>query len=378
MRYLKGTATAVLIVLCCAPAAMAGPTVTVRVEGDDATLLPATRVTLGDGAQQDAATGCGDNTAAAAIERATNGNWDRQQFTSTILGETHSYADSDYWEEWIDFGYGGGICTDVLTEGQTLLMSVNRWPMGKAAPDSGPLRLDQVPARARKDQAFTVKATVFGSDGSKGSSIPAPAAGVRITSGGQTLATTAADGTATLTLAQTGTTALEAEDDHTRSAPAEVCVHDGDEGSCGTVDRPPCITAGNDGLCGTKDMRDPVVTLGGALKQGAVFTNAGAPREVTGRVAPDASGLRAVKLSLVRHDGAGHCVYLSGKREEWRRIRCGRTAWFTIGKDAAFSYLLPVKLGDGRYRLDVRAVDGAGNTDAERAPGRNRVVFRVR
>jgi hypothetical protein len=377
IRYLKGTASAVLILLCCAPAALAGPTVTVRVEGDDATLLAPTTVTLGDGT--DPATGCDAHSASAAIEKATNGNWDRQQFTSTLLGETHAFADSDYWEEWIDFGYGGGICSDLLSEGQTLLMSVNRWPSGAAAPDSGPLRLDEVPATAGKSQPFTVKATIFGSgDGSKGSSAPRPASGVRIVAGGQTLATTGADGIASVTLGQTGTFALKAEDDHSRSATAPVCIHDGDDGSCGTVKPTPCLTTGDDGNCGTKDTRDPVVALRGALKNGAVFSAATAPRQIDGSVAPDRSGLSAVKLSLIRHDGAGHCAYLSGKREEWRRIRCGRTAWFTIGKDANWSYLLPVALRDGRYRLDVRAVDGAGNTDAERVPGKNRVAFRVR
>ena len=42
-------------------------------------------------------------TVAAAVEAATGGNWDRQAFTQTILGETHAFGpQSDYWAQWND------------------------------------------------------------------------------------------------------------------------------------------------------------------------------------------------------------------------------------------------------------------------------------
>jgi hypothetical protein len=257
-------------------------------------------------------------------------------------------------------------------------MAVNYFDNSTGGTRSNPLELQGVPGTTGKGQPFAVKAVYYGPNASfdRRSKVPRPAAGVRIVAGDETLATTDADGNATVALGRSGTFALKAEDDYTRSLPSSVCVHDGDDGTCGTP--PPCFTTGDDGNCGTKDTRDPVASLGGTLRNGAVFTAANAPKEIRGSVAADRSGLSAVKLSLIRHDGRGHCVYLSGKREDWRRIRCGRTAWFTIGRDADWSYLLPVALTDGRYRLDVRAVDGAGNTDAERVPGRNRVVFRVR
>ena len=50
---------------------------------------------------------------------------------------------------------------------------------------------------------------------------------------------------------------------------------------------------------------------------------------------------------------------------------------FSIGDRADWSYLLPKRLGKGRYVLDVIAVDKLGNRDAL-ARGRNRVVFFVR
>jgi hypothetical protein len=90
----------------------------------------------------------------------------------------------------------------------------------------------------------------------------------------------------------------------------------------------------------------------------------------------DASGLAAVKLSLTR-DRAGRCRYYSPRRERFRGVRCGRHPRFAIEPASEFSYLLPERLGPGRYVLDVIAVDRAGNRD-QLARGRNRVVFRVR
>jgi hypothetical protein len=59
--------------------------------------------------------------------------------------------------------------------------------------------------------------------------------------------------------------------------------------------------------------------------------------------------------------------------------RCGAThgTWFSVGSRADWRYLLPAKLGRGRYVLDLRVVDGKGNADTKLARGRNRVVFTV-
>ena len=51
--------------------------------------------------------------------------------------------------------------------------------------------------------------------------------------------------------------------------------------------------------------------------------------------------------------------------------------YFAIGDKADWSYLLPARLGKGRYVLDAIAIDGAGNrTPLQR--GTTRVVFTVR
>src|SRR5918997_5194575 len=91
VKKLRTVAVAgVVMVLACAGTALAGPTVTVRVEGQNSTLLERTQVTLPD-------TGldiCGGKpfTAASALDVATHGNWDRKEFASTILGESHTFA----------------------------------------------------------------------------------------------------------------------------------------------------------------------------------------------------------------------------------------------------------------------------------------------
>ena len=93
-------------------------------------------------------------------------------------------------------------------------------------------------------------------------------------------------------------------------------------------------------------------------------------------MASDPSGLLAVKLRLTRRVGK-KCSYFSGSRETFRPMRCGRGSFFKIGDRADWSYLLPKRLGKGRYVFDAVAIDKAGNRDAL-ARGRNRVVFLVR
>ena len=51
--------------------------------------------------------------------------------------------------------------------------------------------------------------------------------------------------------------------------------------------------------------------------------------------------------------------------------------YFAIGDRQSWSYLLPKRLGKGRYVFDAVAIDKSGNRD-QLARGRNRVVFLVR
>ena len=86
----------------------------------------------------------------------------------------------------------------------------------------------------------------------------------------------------------------------------------------------------------------------------------------------DPSGLHSVKLRLTRRVGR-KCSYFSGSRERFRPMRCGRGSFLRIGDRPDWSYLLPKRLGRGRYVLEVKAIDGAFNRGTP-----TRVRFRVR
>jgi hypothetical protein len=339
--------------------------VTVRVEGQSATLLERTRVTLPD--TPPPVDGCEAHTAGAAIEEATRGNWDRQEFTSTILGETHTFQDSDYWAEWLDEGAGykrgGGICTDVLTEGDEVLMLVDRSPAPTFAPTVFPLDLEGVPATVRAGDPVTVTVVdYFSPTGGTGEGERRPVAGATVSGGGAS-ATTGADGRATLTLAPGDVVLKAAKAGSAPSAGEAIRVTDA------TAPPPPVTPPA------AQDSAAPVGRIAG-IRNGQRFSRRRAPRTLRGSVAPDPSGLRAVKLSLTRSH-RGRCQLYSPTRERFRASRCGRRVNFRIGDDPDWSYLLPSRLGPGRYVLDVVAVDKLGNRDVP-ARGRSRVVFFVR
>jgi hypothetical protein len=359
LRSPAGLAAAILVFL--PSVAAAGPSVTVRVEGAAGTLLERTRVTLPDAA----APPCdAPHTAAAAIEAATVGNWDRQEFVQTILGETHAFADSDYWAEWVDRGAGprrgSGICADVLAEGDEVLMLVDRAPPPAFAPTVFPLDLEGVPPVVRRGQAVTVTVVEYTSaTGAPGEGERTPVAGATVTGGGAS-ATTGPDGRATLVLSQSG--AVKATRPGNAASGAEpVSVVDAEAA-------PPPVTP-------LADRAGPVARIAG-IRDGQRFRRRRAPRLLRGTVDADPSGLRAVKLRLTRQTG-GRCWYFSGTRERFLRRRCGTRHAFRVGEAARWSYLLPARLPRGRYVLDAYAIDRAGNRD-QLARGRSRVVFYVR
>jgi hypothetical protein len=56
---------------------------------------------------------------------------------------------------------------------------------------------------------------------------------------------------------------------------------------------------------------------------------------------------------------------------------CRPAAFFSVGRSASFSYLLPARLPAGRYAFDIRALDATGHL-SEPVAGVSHVVFRVR
>jgi len=356
-RSRAGLAAGVVAAALCAPAvALAGPTVTVRVEGAGGTLLERTRVTLPDTPPPVAS--CDAHTPAAAIEVATAGNWDRQSFTETILGELHKFDDSDYWAEWLDQGAGyergAGICTDVLKTGDEVVMLVDRSPAPTFAPTVFPLDVEGLPAQVRVGSAITVTVVEYRSaTGGTGEGDRTPVAGATVRAGSAT-ATTGADGRATLTLAQRGTFTVKATRAGNAASGRETVVV-GD-----VTSSPP-----------SPDTVAPLAAIDG-IRDGQRFSRRRAPRELHGTASADPSGLWAVKIRITRRLGK-RCWYFSGTRERFLKRTCGKRYAFKVSDQPTWSYLLPARLPKGRYVLDTYAIDNAFNHGAKKT-----VRFRVR
>jgi hypothetical protein len=356
IRFSAGLAAGLVATALLPAAALAGPTVTVRVEGAAGTLLERTRVTLPD-TPPPVAGGCPANTVAAAIEAGTAGNWDRQSFSSTILGESHTFTHSDYWAEWLDVGggfkYGGGICTDTLDDGDDVVMLVDvSDTMGR--PTVFPLDVEGVPAQARVGSAITVTVVEYRSKtGTPGEGDRTPVAGATVRAG-SAIATTGADGRATLTLAQRGAITVKATRTGNAASGREAVT-------VGDVASAPAA----------RDMIAPVATIAG-IRDGQRFSRRRAPRQLRGTVTDDPSGLWAVKIRLTRRVGKS-CWYFSGSKERFLKRTCGKAYAFKVGERAEWSYLLPSRLRRGRYVLETYAIDNAFNHGAT-----ERVAFRVR
>lgn len=382
---------AVLAPLAPASALAAGPAdVTVRVEGAGDTLLARSAVhttttpVVKDGNNAHSCTG---TSVAGALEVATSGNWSGTwsdafgYSVETILGESHLFSSDHYWGEFVNGAPGNGLCADELSAGDEVLFAPE--PTDFSATPDNPMYL-QAPATAQRGTAFNVtvteKVTTFDSSPPYAAhTTTQPVQGAAV--GG---ATTDANGVAALTLDSTGLAPLRATHaGDIRTATETVCVHDGDDGLCGTT-KPgdpapaPCVHDGDDGRCGTPDHK---ATYGfiKSIREHQRFRKGRGPRQLSGTSDPDPSGLEDVRLRLTRND-RGRCSTFSGAKLRFTAMkRCGarRGRWFSIGSKADWSYLLPKALGRGRYVLDLRTVDGAGNADTTLARTRNRVVFFV-
>lgn len=341
----------VALSLTAAPAlAAAGPTVTIRIEGQDATLLARTQVATSTDPVP--VSGCPGTSVAGAIEVATHGNWDHANggFTSSILGETHDFSNNDYWSSWLSFKVGNGICSDMLSPGDDVVIMAN---FSGPPPDYPPLRnvsrLDGVPGSVERNVPFTVTVieSVPDAMGSPGTGTPTPAQGATVSGGGAS-ATTNAAGRATLSLPTDGTVDLKATlASGSRTETEPVCVHDAGDGGCSTVasSPPPPHRALASSITGLHD--------------GLVFSVRRAPRLLSGTVDPGTDGLDRVRLRLRRRIG-GRCTFYSVKTERWLRRPCDAAGLaYTISTRPSWSYLLPSRLGPGHYRLTALAVDGS-------------------
>jgi hypothetical protein len=358
-----------------ASSAVAGPTVKVRVEEEGTTLLPQTTVTLN---APEPVSGCPANSVAAAINLAVGGNWDHGEagggggdFTETILGQSESFgAESETWAEWVNYKWGGGVCTDLLSEGDEVLMIADREPP-PFAPTVLPLIVTEAPQSVGVGESFAVKVdavrTPAGTFAEPGQGTPEPVGGVTVSGGGAS-ATTAANGVATLRLSAAGTVTLKATGSgFVASLPFSVCAHAAADGNCGTtVPTAPPIASPYKGPFA-------LVPKTTSLIDGHSYSGSAA-RLIAGQVLSH-SAVSSVSLELRRSYG-GHCWAYNGTSERFAKAACGSGQPFTAGTSASFSYLLPAKLASGRYVLDITAKDVAGNTTTL-ARGTSRIVFFV-
>jgi hypothetical protein len=292
-------------------------------------------------------------------------------YIRTIAGETPD-PNTAFWDQVLNWkGIDVGGCQLQVQAGDDLVFAVsgfdanyNGWHL---------LELSGVPATAATGQSFTVH--VADHDGSGGA--PTPAAGASV--GG---ATTGADGNAVVSFSSPGTYKLKAtRATSIRSNAETVCVYTPGSGQCGTQP----ATQTNTGTTSTptpgpapavKDTTPPVVAVT-SLVPGKVYTRG--PRLLSGK-ADDSGGIYQVFLRLRVTGGgpgkaaASRCRWFSGKRGVFthRTVPCTRARFFRIGDDANWSYLLPARLRNGSYVLDVKVLDRSYNA------GRSSVPFAVK
>ncbi len=406
-----------LTLLCGPPIVQAAPIpgpVTVRVEGANATLLPPTVVATTPGSYRlyfGGGNSCPGTSAAEALDLAAladGSSWGGsfnagfQDFLiNSIGGELHptGATDGSYWSFWYDHAPAQlGVCGQALNSGDEILFFPDCFspcPPGFVSPYVLGMT---APAIVQQGSPVGVTVTSYANADGK----PSAAAGATVSGGGAS-ATTQAGGAATLTFPTAGTFTVRATAPNSiRSEPHTICVHNGNDGNCGTpappgttlpgtttttpTTTPPagplapaCVHKGDDGRCGTADRTAPRGVL--SIAEGAQFARGHGPRLITGRVDPDPSGVPKVLMRLVRVVPRGHgaCQAFDGKRRRFVTAKCAVASApsFTAGSGSIFTYLLPARLTTGRYTVVMEAVDGAGNHDVP-APGRNEIVFRVK
>jgi 6-phosphogluconolactonase (cycloisomerase 2 family)/PKD repeat protein len=195
-----------------------------------------------------------------------------------------------------------------------------------------------------------------------------------------------------------------------------------------TTPEPPCVHDGNDGFCGTADEKAPRTTVLG-FNDGASIATVDAPEELVGTITPDPSGIESIELRFTKSDGTAVekrtvtrrvcrkvkgkkrcssrplykrtcrkvkgkrrctkkkvvkvtrskvplCLTVSGTKNYFVKLECAKVKWFRVDGDSSFRYSVPVALGTGAYTVDAIATDGAGNKDVLE-PGRNHMTFKV-
>ncbi len=397
--------------LCAVPGASAeeAPTVTARVEGLNATLIPPTQVTLTgspvvkDGHPEDS---CPITSALGALQLASGGNWAgpwntkfNQYEIYTIAGETHEFEASSkanyYWSFWLNDkeSMEAGACEAQLHQGDRVLFFPSCY--GEQCPSPAPLPLEaEAPASADVGEPIQVTVRRYTTAG-----VSSEVAGASVVGGGAG-ALTEAHGRATVTFAHAGETTVYVNAPDSIRTEATVCVHNGNDGTCGTTAPVTCQAASSCGppvacatasscpiVCATQvsypckappPAPQPEVARVAGVLVGHAYSRHAAPRILEGSVeVPAGDTLREVQIALVRRV-RHRCYAFSGRRAAFVRASCrAAPRFFAVASTSSFTYLLPARLRAGRYVYDVEAVNDAGQT-TPLTNGVSHVAFSVR
>jgi hypothetical protein len=383
-----------LLVPASAVAAGAPAQVTVRVEGLGETKLPPTVVTtttnpvVKDGNPADS---CPGTSALGALDLATAGNWSgpweakyNQYSIFTIEGETHEFEESAsanyFWSFWLnDKESELGACETELQPGDRVLLFPSCYGTACPTPEPTPLEIE-APVTANVGEATAVTVKQYNAKGEA-----SPAVGASVIGGGAG-ATTDTQGHATLKFIGAGTYTLlvngAAAGPPAVRTETTICVHNGNDGTCGTQILDACATESvPPGGCGGPGIVPPqqsaVTAVAGGVNAGRVYSKRKAPRILKGVVKVPAGGtLKDVRISLVRRSGK-RCFAFNGSKERFVKSRCGAVRFFSVGDTESFSYLLPAALPAGHYVYDIEAVNASGQA-TKLVAGVSHVVFYVK
>lgn len=392
-RVLLPAIAAVAVLLSAgAPALAATPgVVTVRVVGPAPTfetLTPLTQVTTTASTLTKYGGSCSGTSAAAALDVATAGRWEGSwslEFgdyeVTSIDGLSlppFQSGESGYWAFWLDYKEAEvGVCKQQLNPGDQALFFPACY--GEACPPA-PNVLDlQAPESAEAKAPVTITVVAHTPEGKE-----QPAAGV-VVSGGGASGETDSTGKATLTFAGAGSYALHAGQSGAVPGEALICVHAGDDGTCGTPPPPPGSSMPS-ALPTETPVATPVITpytgpyalvaRASEPLDSHAYARHAAPRELAGNIIAH-SRVTSVSIRL-RRTWRGRCWAYDGTQARLVRVRCRVGNFFKLqSPSTAFRYLLPRRLPPGRYVYDIAATDAAGNS-APLDRGSSRIVFYVR
>jgi hypothetical protein len=395
-----GSALLACALVGAASAQATGPaTVTVRVVGsEDQSVLPITQLTTNetpvvkDNKEGKPEGSCSGTSAAGALQLATEvtkGSWDGpwelgEYSVETIDGISYPFSQPPfYWNFWLNNKESSaGICAAELSTGDNILLFVGCYSTKNECPATPPNVLAiEAPASAEVGKPVTVSVLSYPSEGGE----PKPAVGVNVEGWGSSTETNA-EGHATLVFPGDDTytlRALGASGEASKAVPGEalVCVHNGNDGMCGTQAPPSSTTS----VTSTSSTTKGGSTLTGALtakvagvKNGRVYSRHAAPRLLKGTVTvPAGVLLQKVQISLKRRY-RGRCYAFDGSSVRFVAIKCKQDApFFSVGTNPSFSYLLPARLPRGSYTYDIEAVNGAGQS-TKLVNGVSKLAFRVK